>query len=306
MSKLPNAERRSAGELDGEVRAPGFGIDQGFAALDAGGRVHGAGECGERALLGDRPRGLPEDLAFREAPVAGEPGDQGGPHGHVGRGGTGHLDAHGGDARRGADIHLERDRHRIRAAIDADIDHGREIACGGGGVARFVDRLQRQAIEEFDRHFRIVLPAHEADIALQRFLERRRRDDLDAVGKRRWRAGGLGWRRQRRGFGRDRFSRERARKGEREREQPGGRRLQEGCARHRPDYPRLRIRVGPIRARAVPRLAHHCSAIRVRRRAAAARGAGSRADPELRAAAGRDSSSHPADRRIPTARYRCA
>ena len=158
------------------------------------------------------------------------------------------------------------------------------------GVARLVDCLQRQTVEELDGHFRICVPTHEAHIALQCCLERRGRNDLDAVGQRRWRGGGLGLWRERRGIGRDRVNRERARNGDREREQPGGRRLRGGCARYRRDSPRLRIRVGRMHVRALARSGHRCSAIPVRRCEAAARGAGSGADPELRAAAGRDSS----------------
>ena len=133
-----------------------------------------------------------------------------------------------------------------------------------------------------------------------------RLQDLRRRNVHRWRGGGLGLWRGRRGIGRDRVNRERARNGDREREQPGGRRLRGGCARYRRDAPRLRIRVGRMHVRALARSGDRRSAIPVRRRAAAGPGAGSGADPELRAAARRDSSSHPVDRRIPTAGCRCA
>ena len=170
--ELAEAESRSAGELDHEVRAILGGVDRGFAPHHARRRIGTGRERGERALLGDRPGGLPEDLALGQRPLAGEPCDRVGSERRVRGRGTRHDDAHGRDARRRPDVHGERHRHRTDVAIDPDVDLRREVAFGGGDVARFLRRLPREPIEEVVGHLRIILPAHEADVARQRFLER--------------------------------------------------------------------------------------------------------------------------------------
>ena len=83
-----------------------------------------------------------------------------------------------------ADVHAERHRDGIGGTIDLDVDPRRKIALGRRHVAGLVDRLARETVEEVVRHLRVALPAHEADVALQDFLERRRRDDRDAIRKR--------------------------------------------------------------------------------------------------------------------------
>ncbi len=91
---------------------------------------------------------------------------------------------HGGDPDRFAELDGERHRGGRSGAIDDHLDGSGKKAFGGGRIAGLVDRLAREAVEELVGHLDIVLPAHEADVVLERFLERRRSVDRDAIGER--------------------------------------------------------------------------------------------------------------------------
>ena len=85
------------------------------------------------------------------------------------------------DPRRLAGRHRHRDDGRFGGAIDRDLDARGEIAFRRRRVARFVLCLAREALEKLRRHVGVVLPAHDADAALDRRFERRRRVDDDAI-----------------------------------------------------------------------------------------------------------------------------
>ena len=76
---------------------------------------------------------------------------------------------------------MQRDGHRLGRAIDGDVDGGREVAGGGCRVARFGDRLAREAIEQIVGHVRVRLPADEADALAQHFYDGGGCIDDDAV-----------------------------------------------------------------------------------------------------------------------------
>ena len=84
-------------------------------------------------------------------------------------------------ARALARLELEPHHPLLAGGIDFGVDARREVALGGGGLARLAHRLVEQALEPFGIHFRIAAPALEVEALLQHALQVARRLDLDAI-----------------------------------------------------------------------------------------------------------------------------
>ena len=188
--EVAEAKRRPAVDIDDEVRAAVLGVDRRFGMRDLGG---GIGTClhrGDGLRLGRGPCRLPEGLALRKSPIAGELCDGVGPERSVGCGRARDGDLHGGDPRGFPGDDRELDDGRVRLAIDRYGNRGREEAFGSSRIARLVGRLAHQPVEELVGHLGVGLPPDEADVAHQNFLERRRCIDSDLVFDRRRRGRG--------------------------------------------------------------------------------------------------------------------
>jgi hypothetical protein len=148
--------------------------------VDARAGVAERGQLAQRAALGRVPVGLAERLAAPQRPgVAHALEDRLGLRVVERRA----LEAQVDPSDLGALARLEREAHGpgLAAAVDGEIDPRREVALGGGNLARFAHRFFGEARELLRRHLRIVLPAREVQSLAQHLGQRLRRLDLDPV-----------------------------------------------------------------------------------------------------------------------------
>ncbi len=245
---------------------------------------------------------LPEHLAFGQPPIVAKLDDRRCAE-RVRVRSSGDVDVDVGDPGRLAWRHRHGYDGRLRVVVHLDLDARGEVALRRPDVADFSLRFLREAIEQLRRHVCVRLPADQSDAALDHRFQRRRRVDHHAIRRLRGCGCGRRWRR----VGRLDASGEERRCREDQRVETAERNAQGRCCnRHSNDYRRSPHR-GSRRCRGSTKLEH--------RRWACATSAATAAYPwvpsaEARellvAAASRDSSSRPEDRRSPTIQSRRA
>jgi hypothetical protein len=181
---VADAKRRPARNLDRQVGFAHRGIDARFARRERGGGIGARRERLHRADLGAVPRRLVEDRTLRQSPLAPQLCDGFRALRIVALGRARHLDTHIVDTRRYAEHDLQRDRDGLRRAIDRDVDLRREVADGGDGLARFIDGVVREPVDEVVGHALERLPADEADALTQQLYDVLGRIDDDAIADR--------------------------------------------------------------------------------------------------------------------------
>jgi hypothetical protein len=177
-------KRGSAADYNREFRGFGVGVDLRFAANQPCGGIGTRRERRHGPVLGGRPRRLAKDFPGGKSPVSLDVLHGIGADGHVLLRRSKDFDVDVGDPRGQAGINRQRDVRGLRRAIDGDVDLRRKVALRCSGLARLGQGLAREAVEQFLRHVRVVLPTNEVDGCRYRAGDSVGGNDLDAIADR--------------------------------------------------------------------------------------------------------------------------
>ena len=195
--QLAQAKRRPARDFHLQRRAMRLRVDARLARGDRRGGVAVAREVAHRLALGRFPFGLAKGLPGPQGPVLAHALHVG-PGFAVGARGAAEADVDIAYPRALAGLDAQPHHPRLARGVDLRLHVRREVAVGGGGLARLADRLVHQAPQPLLVHLRIGAPAHDVEPLLEHVLQLARRVDLDAIVELRGRrAGGEDERRER-------------------------------------------------------------------------------------------------------------